>query len=779
MNFILRNIKHLLKYYKMASIINILGLSVSFAVFIVVAIQIQYDFTYNKSFKKADNIYFFSYYKTLEEVQSPWVSTPNAKDLVSKFPEIKSYCILSLQSNSSSQIDVKTGENDFKTFDASIFSASPGFLDVFTPHILYGNASEALTSEGKLLVPKTIAIKLFGTENVVGKTVYDHFSKKEYTITAIYQDFPKNSTIKNTCFTYLPDGKRENSNYLLYMELASNSAAPLREKLNSKDFLGEESIKMMEEQPDTKVELQLTPFTDLHLYLEDVRDGNINTTLSLLAIGVLILVIAFINLLNISMAMVPSRIKTLNTHKILGIDLNLLRLGLALEGTFWALISIGLALLYIQFFSESVLAEFFQADITILANTSLIVIVGISLLVITFMVNLYPAIYATSFKMDTALKGSFSLSSKGNQLRNILITIQFIIAIVLIIISGFIKIQQNYMQNYDWGIEKENIVYLPLGGLKTDYNTLGKELMQNSNIYDYTASMFVPGYVGMGWGRGFEGKQVNFSSWPVAPNFLKFFGVKIIEGNDFSEENPSGLEQIVFNNEFMKKYEFNNSIIGKEFQCFEKGTIVGVIDDINFQSLRNPIRPMAFVILNRENALNFIFIKISGENIPQNIEYIEKIWKKFSDEDFKLTFLDSRMNDLYKNENHMSKLIGLFGIITVIIAIMGVYGLVTFNTRYKQKEIAIRKVNGSTINEIIILLNQNLLIQLVIAYLIAIPIAYYIMQKWVEQFAYKVSMPWWLFIVAGVLVLIVSILTVSWQSWKAATANPVDAIKNE
>ena len=779
MNFILKNIKHLLKHYKMSSVINILGLSVSFAVFIVVAIQMYYDFTYNRSFEKADNIYLFSYYKSTEKVRSPWISIPNAKDMAAKFPEVKSYTTVSLEGSIAPQIDVKTEDGNLQMFEVPIRSASPGFLDVFTPHILHGNAADALVSDGRLLIPAKTAIKLFGTEDAVGKTVFGHFSKKEYTIAAVYKDFPKNSTIVSACYTYQPDNSRENSNYFMYLELEPNTATSLQEKLNSKEFLGEDFIKFMEEQPDNKIELQLIPFYDLHLYVEYLRDGNINTTLSLLAIGILILVIAFINLLNISMAMVPSRIKTLNTHKILGINNSFLRLGLALEGTFLALISFILALIYIQIFSESTLAEFFQADISLSVNIWTILVIALSLLLITFFVNLYPAIYATSFKMDTALKGSFSLSAKSNKIRNILITIQFIVAIVLIIISGFIKIQQNYMQNYDLGIEKENIAFLPIHGLKTDYNTFGKELTGNSHIIDYTASQFIPGYIGMGWGRNLNGKQVNFSSWPVAPNFLKFFGIKVIEGNNFSEENPSGLEQIVFNSEFMKKYELDSSIIGKDFECFNKGTIVGIISDFNFESLRNPIRPMAFVILNGKDMLNYMFIKVSGENLPEDVKYIEQTWKKFSDDEFNLTFLNSRLNDLYKNENNMAKLIGLFGIITVVIAIMGVYGLVSFNTRYKQREIAIRKVNGSTVEEIIVLLNRNLLLQLIISYVIAIPIAYYIIQQWLDQFAYKAPIPWWLFLSAGILILIISAITVSWQSWKAATINPVDAIKNE
>lgn len=763
----------------MSSIINILGLSAAFAVFIVVAIQLHFDFTYNKSFEKADNIYFFSYYKTLEKTQSSWVSIPNAKDLADEFPEVNNYCIMSLPGSAESQFDVKSSDDDMKTFDIDLLETSPGFLDVFVPKILYGEASEALKAEGKLLISAKTALKLFGVENAVGKTVYGHYSKNAYVVAAVYEDFPKNSTIKNACYTYLKDNSRNNSNYYLYLDLAPNSVDGMTKKLNSEEFLGAEMVKKMEEQPDYHMELHLTPFNDIHLYMDGIRDGSITTALSLLAIGILLLIIAFINLLNISMATVPSRVRSLNMHRILGINKTLLRIGIAMEGLFFGLIATILALFFISIVNESVLANFFQADISILANVELIAIVVASLLLLSFLINLYPAIYATSFKIDASLKGSFTLSSKGGFIRNTLITIQFIVAIVLIIVSGFIKIQQDYMQNYDWGIEKENIVCLPIKGLKTSYDTFGKELIRNSSITDYTASQFLPGYVGMGWGRGFEGKQVNITSWPVSPNFLTFFGIKLIEGNDFSEENSSGLEQIIFNREFLDKYEFDSSIVGKEFECFDKGTIVGVVENINFESLREPIRPMAFVILNNENYLSYIFIKVKGQDITQSMQYIEQTWKKFHDGEFNPIFLNTRLNDLYKNENNMAKLIGVFGIITIVIAVMGVYGLVAFNTRYKRKEIAIRKVNGATVRDITLLLNKNLLTQLLIAYIIAIPIAYYIIQQWLDQFAFKASVPWSLFIGAGILITIVSVATVSWHSLRAATANPAKAVKEE
>jgi len=377
-----------------------------------------------------------------------------------------------------------------------------------------------------------------------------------------------------------------------------------------------------------------------------------------------------------------------------------------------------------------------------------------------------------------ALSGSFVLSERSRKMRNTLITIQFISAISLIIISVFIKIQHDYMQNYSWGIQKENIIYLPAKELKTDIKTFGDELKKNPQVVDYTASGSVPGDMSLTWSlEDFEGKYVTPVIWPVKSNFLDFFGVKIIEGRNFIETDSSGKPKIIFNQEFLRKYQLEN-LVGKEFPFLQNADIVGIAKDINFESLKLHIRPMAFVVLgDRWN--EWIFVKTIGKNTPTTIEYIKKTWYKYSNESFKPKFLDVSLTNLYRNENNLAKLISIFGLVIIIIAIMGVYGLIVFNARYKSKEIALRKVNGASVKEIMLMLNRSVLIQLAIAFVLAVPLTYYIVHRWLEQFAYKVPIYWWVFLLAGLLVLTITVITVSWQSYKAASANPVDAIKNE
>ena len=310
-------------------------------------------------------------------------------------------------------------------------------------------------------------------------------------------------------------------------------------------------------------------------------------------------------------------------------------------------------------------------------------------------------------------------------------------------------------------------------------HTFGEELKRDPRILDYTASQFIPGHVGMSWGRQFEGEQVNAWIWPVQVNFPHFFGIKMVEGRDFQDNDSTGKRcAIIFNECFMKKHQLKN-ISGKPFPGFGVDlTVVGIAKNTNFSSLRDSIRPMGFAVLGNY-CMNWFFIKLSGNDVPGAVESIKKTWEKYSDEDFNLKFLDASMDKLYKNETNLAKLISMFGLITILIAIMGVYGLVVFNTRYKSKEIAIRKVNGASIKEIILMLNRTVLIQLSIAFVVAVPLSYYIVHRWLQQFAYKIPIYWWIFLVAGLLVFVITVVTVSWQSRKAATANPVDAIKNE
>ncbi|ADQ78331.1 protein of unknown function DUF214 [Paludibacter propionicigenes WB4] len=778
MKAIFRNFFFVLKRFKTSSILNILGLSVAFAVFIVCLIQVYYDYNYDRSYNKSANIYQLVQLYS-DNNRGITMTTPMAKEMSEVFPEIKSYCLIRFIRNETFDVINKTGSK--QKFTATVNDATIGLLDVFTPKILAGDPRQALTQKGKAMISENTAHKFFGNANPIGKTVFFHYDKAPLTIVAVFKDFPKNSSLSNDIFVYLPDDDPSNYNYKGYFEILPRDVNKLIAKINGKKKYGELiSQRFNNPKDEVKVKAEFQDLTSMHFdSLKSDGTGSITTTLSLLAIGILTLIIAYINFLNFSIAMAPARVRGLNIQKILGANSRTLRYIVAAEGPFFSMLAFIISIFIISFLKQSSIYEYFSADLSLQKNWILLSIIGGLSLIFGFLFGLYPARYITSFQPAIALSGSFSLSGKSVKLRNTLITIQFVSAITLIIVSVFIKTQHDYMKNYEWGMQKENIVYLPCQQIKTSIIAFGEELKKDPRILDYTASYFIPGEVGMTWGRDFEGKQVSAVIWPVYPNFLRFFGVKIREGRDFQNSDSTGAKHgIIFNRQFLK----NNSlkqILGKDFEGFNaKLSIVGIAENVNYSSLKDSIQPMAFAILN-DRQMQWVIIKISGTETSSTINYIKKTWEKYSDEDFDIKFLDKSINDLYKNESNLSKLISIFGVVIIIIAIMGVYGLIVFNARYKSKEIALRKVNGASVKEIMLMLNRSILIQLVIAFALAVPLSYYIVHRWLQQFAYKTSVYWWIFLLAGLLVFVITVITVSWQSHKAATANPVDAIKNE
>ena len=782
MKAIFRNFFFVLKRFKTSSILNILGLSVAFAVFSVTMIQVYFDGSFDSYFKNADDIYFFSMSYSNGD-RGTTMPTTMANEIKNKFPEVKSYCLVNPVSQSELLVDVINSKGIRQKFTTSITPVTAGFLDVFTPEIVRGSTKDLFDGQGKAMITESTAKKLFGIENPVGKIIYYHFSKHFYnnqktnfvTVLAVCKDFPANCSIVNGIYTLLPDDAPSNYNYNGYFVVNKNSLSKLLSELNSEKFYGKEGWQEMKKS-EAKTTIELTSLNKAHF---DFVKGKLTTTLSLLAIGILTLIIAYINFLNFSISISPVRVKGLNIHKIIGASPFKLKLILASEAVLFSLLAFLLALLYIALLKDTFFSEYFSADMSLFTNKFLLVVIGLVSLLFGILFGSYPARYIVSFQPAVALRGSFAMSAKSVRLRNILITLQFVAAITLIIVAMFIHLQNTFMNHRSWGIQKENIVYLPYGQMKIDMHTFGEELKRDPRILGYTASQFLPGHVGMSWGRQFEGKQVNAWIWPVQVNFPEFFGVKIAEGRNFQDADSTGNRHaIIFNECFLKKHQLKN-IQGKDFPGFDITlSVVGIAKNINYTSLRDSIRPMGFAILGNQY-MNWFFIKLSGKDVPGAIENIKSIWEKNSDEDFNLKFLDATMDKLYKNEINLAKLISMFGLITILIAIMGVYGLIVFNARYKSKEIALRKVNGASVKEIMLMLNRSVLIQLAIAFVVAVPLAFYIVHSWLEQFAYKTPIYWWVFVLAGLLVLAITVFTVSWQSYKAATANPVDSIKNE
>ncbi|MBK5720942.1 ABC transporter permease [Dysgonomonas sp. Marseille-P4677] len=776
MKFILRNFIYVLKRFKTSSILNIIGLSAAFSVFITLAIQVYYDFSYDRNFKNADDIYLMSYYYPSRDQAACWLSTQVGDELPTKTTLVESYTTIQ-----KGGLKIYDKDSDPETaIDEQLTSVRGNFIDIFTPTVVEGDLAAGIAEGNNLAISEKVAKKLFGEKSAIGKTVIGYYNQTPYTIRAVIEDFPENCSLKNGLFMYLPENSPSEWSFNLYMKVNSENKVKFDNFLKSDTYWGQEFAKEMEGDPAKKVIASAIPLTSIHLEFPTMGNGDLNTTLALLGIGVLTLIIAYINFMNFSVAMAPARVKALNIQHILGAGKIWQRIIIATESAVFTFIALLLAILFVSFIKSSPIYELFSADLSLRSNGTLLLIVSGIAILFSFLLGLYPAKYITNFSTIDALKGTSTNSVAASKLRSVLITIQFTAAIILIIVTAFIKIQHNYMLNYSWGIQKDNIAFINLRNTGVKYKEFGEKMLQDPRIIDYTAAQFSPGNVQMGWGRNWLGKQVNLMSWPVADNYLQFFGATMAAGDDFPVLNNPEKVKIIFNEEFLLEHSFTpDDVIGKEFPAFEhEAQVMGVVKNINFESLKMSIRPMAFVTLG-DSRNSLLFLKLSGSDIKGTINYIEKTWKNFSKEPLKLEFLDQNLEKLYRNENNLAKLVGIFSIITILIAIMGVYGLVTFNTKYRAKEIAIRKVNGASESSIMFLINKNVLYQLAIGFVIAIPLAYYIVDKWLDNFAYRSNIHWWVFPITGVIVLIITIATVSWQSYKAAIQNPVDSLKSE
>jgi putative ABC transport system permease protein len=768
----LQNFLFVLKRFKTSSILNILGLSVAFAVFSITMIQTHYDLSYDKNYTRARDIYLYSNIWKNYDNQLFGINNSVAQAIVNQFPEVETCCMLDWGWG---EEKIELQGNPDASFRFPLMKVNEGFLDVFTPQILSGDARQVFTEQDKAMLTDDVAQILFGKENPIGKVIMK--DTIAYTVVAVCKHFPANCSMKNGIFTNFSVARDYKEmglfNYMGYFLIHPKDIPSLQKKLNSPEFLKINEII---------ARIELVPLSDVYFSKSKIsgkgNPGNLATTISLMAIGVLILVIAFINFINFAVAMIPSRVRGMNIKKILGSDAWKLKLIVASEAPCFALLAFGLSLFLIVLFKTTNLNDFFPANLSLEKNRGILSLIAITGMIISLLFGIYPAGRVTSYQPAMALSGSFAQSKKSAFLRNVLITVQFFFAVVLIIIAIFIKLQHDYMTNYSWGIQKENVVYLPIkGDADLDANTFMSELKQNPNILDYTVSEDLPGRLGRNYKRKLQDKEVWFTAWLVKSNFLDFFGIEVIEGRDFIPDDD-GKSRAIFNQTFFKKYDFVD-IIGSTMEDNRGIDVVGVSKDVNFESLHSEIRPLCFITQDLEHRFKWLFIKISGNNIRQTMDYITTTWEKLSDEPVDLHFLDATMDKLYEKESNLAKLISIFGVIAVIIAVMGVYGLIVFNAKYKQKEIAIRKVNGSTIKEIMLMLNRNILMQLGIAFVIAVPVAYFIVQKWLESFAYKMPIYWWVFLLGGMIILLITVITVSAQSYKAAKRNPTRALNSD
>jgi putative ABC transport system permease protein len=789
MNTLSRNFLAAFRRSKTAFVLTLVGLSVAFAAFMVIMMQVTYDLSFNRSQPDADCIYRVDAIldNTRRLALNNW---PLADKLANASPHIKACAVANSYSAFLSEMTFTIERNGIKQmFREKLKYVTPGFVKVFHFDMLEGSA-EALDDPDKVLLPESMAKRMFPNESAIGQRLDESGDNDGgMTVGGVYKDFPANSSMHN--YIYCQMNKNNSSydlhglSYDVYVKLDSPASAKIIEeevlpKLGIDDVRGNSPIKLS---------MVLTPFTMIHydtnVEFDSADKAGLQTILILAAIALVILIIAGFNFTNFSMAQVPLRIKNINTRKVLGASIVSLRrqfLGDAVKLSILSwVVSVGLVYLM----SLTNIRSLIDADMALNGHLALIGVTALTALLLGFVAGLYPAYYITSFPSALVLKGSFGLSPKGRSLRDVLIGVQFVASFVLIVSAVFMYLQNRYMMNTSTGYDKENIIITDLSDtLRGSKETLVSELKAQSNIADvsFSEALLAQNDFYSQWSGDLRGEQVMFQVLRVDDGFLKLLGIPIMEGNDFTSSDKADttkVQYLIFNHKAQAEYDIkvNDQLQNGEMKA------VGFIPDIHISSMRKTIEPMAFILIkdNSETVLNYAYIKVrAGANMHEAMQQVNATLQKLSPEyPFQVRFFDNVVQELYVNEENMMSLITWFSIVAVLIAIVGVFGLVLYDSEYRRKEVGIRRVMGSTTTDILTHFNAHYMKILLVCFVIAAPIAWYAIDRWLESFAYKMPKTPWVFAFSFLLVSMITIATVTIQSWRVAHTNPIDSIKTE
>ena len=564
------------------------------------------------------------------------------------------------------------------------------------------------------------------------------------------------------------------------------------------DELGGDQEKIEENMKRLKV--TLVPFADIY-YNPNIdqkfavsRSGNRTTDISLLVVAILIILIALINFVNFFFALVPARVRSVNTYKVFGTSRSTLVFNFIMESVGLSLIALLLATVIVVLFARSSMVEILSAPLDADINISIVILTVAVVLISAVAGSIFPAFYITSFQPALVLKGSFGTSGMGRSFRNLLIGVQFTISIALIVCAIFVRLQHSYMMNYDMGFDKEYLVtgHLPSGvcwwGDKN--NAFENKLRNNPDIVDLTWSDGqIVNVSRMGWGRDYKGQQISFQCYPVAYNFLTVMGIEMAQGRNFSRaDEESETSTMIFNEEAQRRYDITLDTGGPGHQE-QPAVVAGICKDFSFRPLQYSNFPLAFYIFGkdhswRKSGLRHVYVRIRAGADPKEVmsfirNTVLEIAPDTDPDTIYLDLFDEELSRMYKAEDKLSKQITAFTLVAIILSLMGVFGLVLFETQHRKKEIAIRRVLGAGMGDVLRMFCWKYSLIVIVCFVIAAPVSWIIIDNYLSNFAYRTSLDWWVFAVALAVVLAVTIAVVVTRSYKAASSNPVDSIKSE
>ena len=769
-----------LKKYKGYSFINILGLSIGMTCTILILLWVQDELSYDHFFPNAKRLYRVIDTENYSDVDVPKFSMNPpalAQALVDEYPEIKDAARL----RTVKSVVVQYGEKRF-TEDNLAF-IDPSFLKMFSIPFVRGNNNTALSNNSSIILTQETAEKYFGNENPIGKTIRidNHL---DFMVTGVVKDLPHNShlkidfllpfeVIKN--FGYTIEGW-DNYAHTTYVLLGKGSDYPEVSKKIANTI--------NQNQKDAKIMISLQPITDIHLYSQNIwgigGTGDIAQVYIFSIIAVLILLLACINFINLATARAGNRAKEVGMRKVVGARRKEIIYQFFLESIIYAFAALVISIILIldllpvfNSISGKELTFGFQSDLDILLLT-----IGVAL--ITGIISgSYPALILSRSNPVKVLKGRLGLSKSNKNFRKPLVIFQFSLTIILIIGTVVVNRQLHFLENKNLGFNKEQVLCIKLqGNLSQKLDLLRNQLKENRQVINISGVSYPPsGILSSTRINEWDTRESDseFLSYLLSADFdfTRTMQIKMIEGRYFSLKSDT-TEGCIVNQAAVKAMGMQSPVSKKVVGL----KIIGVIKDFNFTSLHSEIAPL--IIYCDPNEIKQLLVRIKPGDISQTIKSLEVEWNKVAPEfPFDFSFLDEQINEQYKTDIRVGNVINTFSLLALFIACLGMFGLVSFTAQRRTKEVGIRKILGASVDSIVFTLIGDFLKWVALANIIAWPIAWYVINEWLQNFAYRIDMSWWMFVLSGGIALLIAILTVGFQAIKAATANPVESLRYE
>ena len=790
-----------IKRQKGYSFITFFGLAIGMACTILILLWVQDELSYDRFHFRSSQIYRITQVRGADRVKIAYTAAPMAEAMENDFPEVLRATRLSLWP---SNLLVSTGDKQY--LETGFIQADPDVFDVFNIPFMLGDPSTALAQPDNIVLTDDTAEKYFGENNPIGKILLVN-KKREFLVTGVVENYPENSHFDFDVIIPLVDKSTNWTDHSLFTYIVlQDNAPPSRLEAKFPDFIFRHWGPQFEHETGQNLRdhlkidenyygFWLQPLEDIHLKSRNVIDnsktkGDIRYVYIFTIIASFILLIACINFINLSTARSVHRAKEVALRKVVGSNRSLLIRQLLVESAVMSCIAMVSALILVEIVLPSFnnlvgkkLSIGYAGDPRALA-----VLAGMTVLT-GLLAGLYPAFAISSFSPISLLKGKLKSGTKGQMLRKGLVILQYTISIFILISTFTVYWQLTYLQNAKLGFDKEQVLVIHRGNHIPQGETFMQELLTHPNVMCVSNTSSLPGrHFNMNSYR-LEGspstERYTLFSMYADHRFAELLGLEMIEGRFFSDEIASDASSVVINETAVRRLGLTDPVgkrFHKEYGGAKEGeftTIIGVVKDIHFHSLHDEITPMAFRY-RKETGGFYTSVKLGTGNIRETLRFVGNTWKKFSQgQPFEYSFLDEDFDNLYRDEKKTGQILFLFASLSIFIACLGISGLASFLAENRIKEIGIRKVLGASTPGILMMLSKDFTKWVIVTNLFAWPLAYFAMNKWLQNFAYRISIHPWIFVMSGLIVFAVALITVSYQSIKAAVSDPVDSLRYE